>query len=264
MLRSVFSARILHGFFKASLAVRSIDKGIEMNIKNKSGVLTAFSIISFMLAPACSMAATVWVDWTSATQSSNPYINPVTPGSASGSMDSIAVSYSGELSDNTVVDGSFAYWDPASSFTGGVVDGGPGTVGDIIGLNGNVPTQTNTITFSSAVTNPVIAIWSLGRWDLAANFIFDQTPTLLGGGSTTTFGGDSINVNGNTVSGSEGNGVVQFQGTYTSLSWSNDVVEGWYGFTVGHVQPVPVPAAIWLFASGFLGLLGLARTREIV
>jgi len=31
---------------------------------------------------------------------------------------------------------------------------------------------------------------------------------------------------------------------------------------LGKLQPVPVPAAVWLFGSGLLGLLGMARRRE--
>lgn len=32
-------------------------------------------------------------------------------------------------------------------------------------------------------------------------------------------------------------------------------------FTIG-MSPVPVPAAVWLFGSGFLGLVGIARRRK--
>lgn len=129
-----------------------------MKREKTSPALIVLLLVSLLLAPAASMAATVWVNWTSKTQSSNPNLPPVTPGSASGNMDAIDVSYTGELTSNTVIDGTFTFWDPDSSFTGGAVTNGPGAVGDIIGLNGSTPTQTNTITFSTAVTNPVIAV----------------------------------------------------------------------------------------------------------
>ncbi len=41
----------------------------------------------------------------------------------------------------------------------------------------------------------------------------------------------------------------------SSLGFSDEFV----GFTVVHNTPVPVPAAVWLFCSGLLGLIGLSR-----
>ena len=40
---------------------------------------------------------------------------------------------------------------------------------------------------------------------------------------------------------------------------------GYYGWAVqsGDVSPVPVPAALWLFGSGLLGLIGIARKKKV-
>ncbi len=215
-------------------------------------VILAAVIISSTFSSAYAQAATIWTDWTSAIVG--------TAGGASGSLGSITVSYSGEVLSGSVVNGTANQWNPASSFVGGAVDSSPDAVGDIIGVNGSGgPTPiTGTITFSSPVSNPVMAIWSLGRTTVGIDFTFDETPTLQAGGPNDSFGGSSLVVNGNTVSGKEGNGVVLFNGTFTGLSWTSGN-EHWYGFTVGAVQTVPVPAALWLFASGLLGLFGLAR-----
>ncbi len=82
-------------------------------------------------------ATTIWTDWTSATVGA--------PGSASGTLNGVGVSYSGEL-DASVINGLSSIWAPNSSFIGGTVTTSPSTVGDDLRLNGSF-TGTNTITF---------------------------------------------------------------------------------------------------------------------
>ena len=208
-----------------------------------------------LLSAAPASAVTTWADWTSATAGA--------PGSASGSLGGVAVSYSGEL-DSAVINGASPIWAPNSSFTGGTVTASPSTVGDAIFLNGNF-TGTNTITFASPVVNPVFAIWSLGQPGLEASFNFNATPTFEAGGPNSQFGGLPITVSGNSVNGREGNGVVQFTGTFSSLSWTN-TFENFYGFTVGlngpsGATPVPEPSTIALVGIGLAGI-GLACRRK--
>jgi hypothetical protein len=225
-------------------------RGIDTNKPNLFySLLIALTI--FTASTSIATAATIWTDWTARTIGN--------PGAASGSMGSITVNYSGEVISTTVINGATTIWNPSSTFTGGAVDASPDSVGDVIGLNGS--TTVDTLTFSSPVTNPVIAIWSLGRASLPATFTFDATPTLQVGGPNSIYGGSSIVVNGNTVSGNEGNGVVLFNGAYSSISWTS-TNEYWYGFTVGTVQNIPIPAAFWLFGSGVLGLIGISRHKK--
>ncbi|MFO0957809.1 MAG: PEP-CTERM sorting domain-containing protein [Isosphaeraceae bacterium] len=210
-----------------------------------SGFFVAFALSSGFAAAAS--ADTIWTNWTSATVGA--------PGSASGVLGTTTVSYSGELLNYNII-GSSSDWSPNSSFIGGSVTASPSVVGDILYLNGSY-TGVNRITFAQAVVNPYIAIWSLGQSGSPASFIFQgATPTLQAGGPNSSFGGQSITVNGTTVSGSEGNGVVQFNGVFTSLSWTN-TFENYYGFTVGAAGVVPEPATIVTLGIGLVGV-GLA------
>ena len=71
-------------------------------------------------------------------------------------------------------------------------------------------------------------------------------------------------VTGNTVGGVEGNGTVQFLGTFTSLTWTNPQYENWYGFDVGFESVAAVPElSTWaMLIFGFAGLGFMAHRRK--
>lgn len=193
-----------------------------------------------------------WNTWTSATQGT---ISPdgVTVNfsiAGSGSADNLVSNYPSYTPTTTFADGSTVSNAPTAS--NGIIQ--------LTGGNSNL----NTITFSSPVVDPVMAIWSLGAGGTAATFVFsDATPLFVAGGPSAEYGGSAISVSGNVVSGSEGNGTVMFKGTFDSISWTNPQYEGWYGFDVGiaglaRPSPVPEPAPWGLFA---LGLIGIALAQ---
>lgn len=163
---------------------------------------------------------------------------------------------------------SYPSWSPAGTFADGVVvDNGPVAANGIVSLFGG-NAALNTLTFSTPVVNPVFAIWSLGQPGIDASFVFvGATPLFVSGGSTAEYGGSSISVSGNTVSGREGNGTVRFVGTFSSLQWINPTYENWYGFNVGIAgvnAKVPEPKPLLLFALGvglLIGLRKFARSR---
>ena len=172
----------------------------------------------------------------------------------------VTVSYSGEVQS---LISNYPSWEPVSTFSGGTVDNAPPQSGGIIQLFGGTSTV-DTITFSTPVVNPVMAIWSLGAVGAQASFVFNGNEpfTIQSGGPSNEYGGSSITASGNTVYSNEGSGTIQFQGTYSQLTWTNPQNEVWYGFTVGAPAAVPIPAAAWLFGSGLLGLIGVARRKK--
>jgi hypothetical protein len=208
------------------------------------------------LATVTSAANAETIDWTTwTTSASSP-----TSGSADGAAGAVGVSYSGEL-QSLVAD--YPSWGPAGTFNGGTVGNGPTPAGGAIQLFGATG-ATDTITFSHAVTDPVLAIWSLGGGSTSASFVFTNTEpfTIQSGGPNAEYGGGSITQSGETVSGVEGNGTIQFIGTFTSISWTNPQFEDWYGFTVGVPTSVPEPATWALMLTGFAALGGALRARR--
>lgn len=220
-----------------------------------SALLVAVCAVS---APTPVYADTIaWANWTTATSG--------TPGSASGTLaGGLTVTYSGQTSGLTNVPS----WTPASSFTGGTVGNAPPHT-PTIQLEGGVPSLIESITFSAPIVDPVFAIWSLGAGGTPASFDFvSKSPepfTLEGGGPSAEFGGSSITVSGQDVNGAEGNGVIQFDGTFSSITFTTPSFENYYAFTVGYDQTltpsVPEPATLSLFG---LGLAAMPLARKLI
>jgi len=176
-----------------------------------------------------------WVSWTSATLSTG-----ISMGTASGSFTigstPVTVTYTGDLSSATEVNcGSCVnYYTPTSIYENSTVANLP-TTADILTLDEN-PAYTDTITFSSPVMNPVLDIVSLGYsgGTVYYNFEGGATPVILSQGSAY-WGGCStcLSVSGSSLAGTEGSGVIEFVGTFTSLTFTTTNGEDWNGFTVG-------------------------------
>ena len=200
-------------------------------------------VLGLTLASSAASAETVyWNTWSSDSA-----------GQILAAGGSIGISFS--TTNFRAVVANYPSWTPTSTFSdGNVVANGPVASNGIMQLTGGT-TALNTLTFSVPVDNPVIAIWSLGQSGVPTTFEFSSaTPTLVSGGSNAEYGGASVSVSGNIVTGVEGNGTVLFEGRFTELQWTNPVAENWYGFNVGIMQAVPEPGQMALFGVG-LGLL---------
>lgn len=210
----------------------------------------AVATAALLSAGAASAAIDVaWADWTS---SGSNVVNGVinAPGG------DVGVTFDGAYAF-AQTSGGTDYW-VLGNYTQGLVNRPTGT--DIIGLvNGGA----KTITFSQAVTDPFVAFTS---WN--GNVVTFSSPfTIISQGCGYWGCGTFTPSNGNlTFTGAgEVHGVLQFQGTFTSLSFT-DTSENWHGLTVGVADvangAIPEPSAWALMIAGF-GLAGTAlRSRR--
>jgi len=200
---------------------------------------------------ASSLAHSATIDWNTWNSNSTGTINST----------AVTVTFAGETGSGWYA--NYPSWTPGATWADGtIVANGPSSANGIVRLTGG-NANVQTLTFSQAVVNPVFSIWSLGQGGDTTSFNFiGATPVLVSGGASAEYAGSGISVSGNDVYGTEGNGTVQFIGTFTSLSWTNPTYENWYGFNVGIAAvAVPEPGSVGLLLAG-LTLVGLARRRQ--
>ena len=195
-----------------------------------------------------------------------------TAGSASGTLNygpgpTVMVTYTGDVHTASQTDASGTnYWVQPATYSyssGNLTINPPPGVGIITSLGGTATTYT--ITFSQPVINPVLAIASLGNsaGGGSRDYNFDQPFTLLKAGTGFFSPSDATTLthpSGNVLRGNEGNGLIQFTGTLSTISWTNPVAETWSGFTVG-VAPVPEPSTAMILLASITGLVGIRLRR---
>jgi hypothetical protein len=228
--------------------------------------------------PRVTHAQVFWTDWTS--------LSVGTTGSAAGTITTsagpVGVTYSGQVYTTSQTGCGAAYWatNPAiyrdpPDVPNGPADAVPGlTAGlpcDIVSLTGGPTFGTNTVTFSQPILDPLMTILSLGQPGVTITYNFDQPFNILNTGSGY-FGGSSggslFQITPNVLTGTEGHGLIQFTGTFSSISWTVPNAETWHGFTLGIVgrappTSIPEPTTTALLAIGLVGLVarGVARRR---
>ncbi len=247
-----------------------------MKLKNIAYLAISFAAGLTATTPA-SAAIVYWTNWTSDTVG-------MTTGFADGTITVpgilIGVTYSGEVTSETVINGTstsgYPSYAPASTYADGTIVADAPTYHDLIAQNGGAGTGVDTITFATPITDPVMAIWSLGSGSDDANYTFSGSEpfSIVAGGPSDEYGGSSIvpNNGSDSITGSEGNGTIQFIGTYSQITFTTPNFENYYGFTLGvdgiatSTPPpppptVPEPASFLLLVAG-LGGVFLARQRQ--
>lgn len=219
----------------------------SISMKNTFRLIAPILTMAITITPTITSASS-WTDWTSDNGST-----------VSGTVSGVTVTTNIDNSDFAQLNenpASTNYFTGFSGYTTPYGANGP-TSSDIIGLS---DASTQNIQFSSAVTDPLIAIVSWNGNNI--NFASQYNAILLssGCGWWGCEGGTNLN-NSTPISGS--NGIIELQGTFTNISFTVPNYEDWHGFTVGIEgvadNNIPEPSSIALLGIGFLGFVAARR-----
>jgi hypothetical protein len=244
----------------------------------KLTTLLAVGIAAISLQSA-SAALNFWVNWTGAPDSypntmTTPWGNKTYATLGTGTLfdpntsQTINVTYSGEIySESEFNDPSGTDW---FNFSGAYLSNAVSTLpprGNFIAVTG-YSGLTNTLTFSSPVTNLLMAIGSLGNGSVPGSLVFDRNAVILSSGQGLYGNGPFSMVGPSTIEGKEGNGMLQFTGTFSSLSWTIPDSELYMVYNIGisNVSSAAVPepgqvAASLLLLGGIGGYVFLKRRK---
>jgi hypothetical protein len=172
----------------------------------------------------------------SVSQAQTIAINPISASASTGGT----VSFSIEGSNFEMVDGAFDLsWD-ASVLTYN---------GDFTFDAGLTPRDTPFDTIDFLTPGLLTVGWTTG---FGPALVFGSTPRAIGSLSFTMIGGPGSS---STLTIGDSASSVPF----TDASF-NPILMDYVGSAAAN--PVPVPAAVWLFGSGLFGLLGVARSKK--
>lgn len=186
----------------------------------------ALAAASALATPAAQAQSTAWVDWTAETATTMSGTLMLPDGA-------VEARFSGPLYfGQTGGPDERDYWWSGGPDAYAATGTPPGL--DILAFTGGTGTKKYKLTFSRPVANPVFAFVSLGRYSTPARVTFSAKAKLLSSGVGYYGGCDTcLQASGKTVTGTEGHGVVQLKGTFTTITWQLPDFEEWFGMQVG-------------------------------
>jgi len=218
-------------------------------------------LVSAAAIPAMAGSQTVdYVDWNSDAVAGGA-------GAVFGTLSGgVNVTYTGEVEfDQLNNTGTYYYTGPSgipgtgTEYTSNPLIANTPSTSDMIAIQ-DVVGVVDTFTFSKPVVNPVMLLVSLGQPSVLTTYFFNTPVSILSDGAGWWGGpGTLLHPGGNldAVQGIEGDGAVEFLGSYTSISFTTDNPESWNGFTLGVAGASGVPdgfSSAWLLSGAMLGL----------
>jgi hypothetical protein len=225
----------------------------------------AFTALVFCMAvPRAAVAQILWTDWLTAPTGTAS----VATGTITTSGGPVAVTYTGQILDFSQTSCGINYWGGGAPYLSATVTNAP-TPCEIISISGGPNALNHTVAFSQPILNPVMAILSLGQPSFLVTYEFNSPFNVLSFGPGF-YGspGTLSQLTPNVLTGNEGHGVIQFQGAFSSISWTVPTFEHWHGFTLGVVglappptSSVPEPATVVLMLAGLASIGAALRVR---
>lgn len=215
-----------------------------------------FSVAGCLLSFAPSVVAaqstnvTNWATWTIPTEAEYEFALEETafpgyfyaPGTTGSVVDpvtneTISLTLSGEVLNTSTDSSSWAPYPIGTSAYTSTESPTEITGAAMLAASGDTLEQykAHTLSFGQDVENAVMPLWSLGQPGTVGELTFSQPFIVLSDNGLLTKEPDETE--GYKISGEEGNGVIQFLGTYDEISWVVTGVEVWHGMSIGLTTP---------------------------
>lgn len=237
-------------------------------------VLVALATLAGSTFSANTMALTYYyTDWTSWNPGGGTAQGLITlPDSSTVNVTFDAIRSNGAPGTFMGVTGS-SIWSPTTAYTSAQVSNA--STYEAIQLVGE-NNMTYRVTLSAPIKDPLMDVTTLGSLGIPATYVFDAPFTILSQGPTCCWGSGSLTqLAPNIIEGREGAGALQFDGTYSTFSWTMPNSEYWHAFTFGirttlAIEPndpptnVPEPSSVALIGLGLAGLMAMRRKKQAV
>jgi len=203
-------------------------------------------IIDFIRQSICQPVPQVqasWTDWRAFTLQTQAGQKGQATGTFMVDNVAVTVTFEGSVNDQSKTDDQAVHF---INFPQTFVNGP--TTGDWVALSGIESEFSDgkiaqKITFSHPVTNPRLALWSVGDPVVAVQYDFGSIPVTIISTGPASVPGSTIPLtipSGSIVQGQESNGIIELTGTFTEVPFTVNY-EDYHAFTVGIAPTVLVP-----------------------